>query len=328
MKAILVEQPGGVERLFLDSYTTPEPNGDEILVKVAAIGVNRADLLQREGLYPAPEGASPLLGLEVAGTVVGMGVNVTGWESGDRVCALLSGGGYGEYVAVDQGLVMGIPESLSFVEAAAIPEVFLTAFQALYWLGDLARHDQVLIHAGASGVGTAAIQLVREAGAVAHVTAGSDEKLEACRELGAVSAFNYKNGAFGEKVLKATANHGADIILDFVGAPYWHENVKSLAMDGRIVMLATLGGSEVEKFSLRDLFRKRGHLVTSTLRSRSLQYRTRLVADFCERIMPFFVENRVKPVIDKVFPWSQVGDAHQYMADNRNIGKILLRVEE
>lgn len=328
MKAILVKSPGGVEQLTLGSCPTPQPDDDQLLVKVHATALNRADLMQRKGQYPPPQCASEILGLEAAGSVVKVGANCSGWQEGDRVFALLPGGGYAEYAAIPGNMAMRIPERLSFEEAAAIPEVFLTAFQALCWLGRLQSGECVLIHAGASGVGTAAIQLVREAGATAFVTAGSALKLDFCLQLGAALGINYKEDDFAAKVLEATDGGGVELILDFIGAPYWQQNLDSLAVDGRLVSLALLGGHQLQEASLRPILVKRLQIIGSTLRARTEDYKARLTADFTQNVLPGFGDGRYKPIIDSIFPWQEVQEAHRRMEENKNIGKIVLRMAE
>lgn len=327
MKAILVKEPGEVDQLMIGEFPTPKPADDELLVKVKAAALNRADILQRQGHYPPPPGASPILGLDMAGIVEQVGIKCTGWKPGDRVCGLLSGGGYAEYAVINEKMALPIPDNLSFEAAASIPEVFLTAYQALFWLGKLQAKENVLIHAGASGVGTAAIQLTREAGAkIIIITAGSEPKLEVCRQLGATTAINYKVSSFAPIVLETTANRGVDLILDFVGAPYWEGNYTALALDGRLILLATMGGSELEHFNLSSLMRKRIKLIGSTLRVRSLDYKIRLTQDFAAFALPRFADGRLKPVVDRIFPWEKVSEAHRYMEENLNIGKIVLAI--
>lgn len=326
MRAILVKKPGDPDQLYLGDYPTPEPAAHEIRIRVRATALNRADLLQRRGLYPPPPGASPILGLDVAGEVDKVGAGVTTWQPGDRVCALLPGGGYAEYAVLHEAMAMPIPAGLEFNDAAAIPEVFLTAFQALVWLGDLQAGEVVLIHAGASGVGTAAIQLARLLGARPFVTASKAEKLAACRELGAELAINYRQEEFAERVLAATGDRGADLIIDFIGAPYLDANVRSAAVDGRIVFLAMMGGRHLESFDLRVLMQKRLRLEGSTLRSRSDDYKLRLTRAFAEQALPRFETGELRPVVDRVFAWSEAAAAHRYMEENRNIGKIILAV--
>ncbi len=328
MKAILPKEPGGVDKLVMAEVPRPEPRADELLVRVRAAGVNRADILQREGKYPPPKGVGPVLGLEMAGEVVEVGPNCSGWRSGDRVCALLPGGGYAEYVTIPAKMGIPIPANLTFEQAAAIPEVFLTAYQALYWLGELKAGQEVLVHAGASGVGTAAIQLIREAGATAIVTAGSAKKLDFCSGLGAKVAINYKAGEFAPDVLEATHQRGVDIILDFVGASHWEQNLECLARDGRLIILALMSGAMIEKMNLLTILRKRLHIIGTTLRSRDLEYKIRLTSEFVKNILPMIEEGRLQPVIDTVFPWRKVKQAHRRMEENLNMGKIVLTIGE
>jgi len=327
MKAILAKEPGGVEQLVMVEIPTPSPRSEELLVRVNATALNRADILQREGKYPPPKGASAILGLEMAGVVESIGAGCTGWRVGDRVCALLAGGGYAEYVTIPAKLAIPIPQSLSFEQAAAIPEVFLTAYQALFWLGDIQPEQNVLVHAGASGVGTAAIQLIREADAHAIITAGSAKKLDFCSGLGAKVAINYKAGDFAPDVLEATGDRGADIILDFIGAPYWAQNLSCLATDGRFIILALMGGSKIDEFNLLTILRKRLKIIGTTLRARDLAYKARLTGEFVKNILPGFEEGKFEAIIDSVFPWRQVKKAHRRMEQNQNIGKIVLQVD-
>lgn len=323
MKAVLVPTEGDPEHLTIGEYPTPEPGADELLVKVHAAALNRADTLQRRGKYPPPEGASEILGLDIAGTIEAMGPGCVNWNEGDRVFGLVPGGGYAEYAIIHKDMAMTVPPGLSLVEAAAIPEVFLTAYQALHWLGRLQTGDHVLVHAGASGVGTAAIQLVKLAGGHPYVTA-SAPKHAACRELGAEATIDYESESFADRIAQITDDRGVDIILDFIGAPYFHDNVASLATDGRIVQLATLGGSTVEEVSLRALMAKRVHLLATTLRSRSQGYKIRLTQEFAADVLPQFVDGTLKPVIDSTYDWQDADEAHRRMENNENIGKIVL----
>ncbi len=325
MRAVVVTEEGDPEHMTIGEVPTPEPRANEVLVKVHATALNRADTFQRRGHYPPPEGASDILGLEMAGTVTATGSGVVDWHEGDRVFGLLDGGGYAEYAAVHTDRLMAVPPGLSMQEAAAVPEVFLTAYQALHWLGGLTSGHHVLIHAGASGVGTAAIQLVRHAEAHPYVTA-SASKHETCLALGAEVAVDYESEDFAERIATRTDDRGVDIIVDFIGAPYFHKNVDSLATDGRIVQLATLGGSTVEQVSLRALMAKRAQLLASTLRSRSLEYKIELTQEFASDVLPQFIEGTIEPVIDSVYDWTDVSDAHRRMENNENAGKIVLQV--
>ena len=326
MRAVLVDEPGDPEHLTIGDAPTPEPGPEEVRVKVHATALNRADTFQRRGHYPPPEGAPEILGLEMAGTVDAVGEGVIDWGPDDRVFGLLAGGGYAEYTVTHKDLLMAVPPGLSMEQAAAIPEVFLTAYQALHWLGGLLPEHRVLIHAGASGVGTAAIQLVRAADAVPYITA-SAPKHDLCRDLGAAATIDYEAEDFAARVDALTDGAGVDIILDFIGAPYFHQNVDALATDGRIVQLATLGGSTVEEVSLRDLMAKRAHLLATTLRSRPLDYKIQLTQEFASDILPQFIDGDLQPVIDSTFDWTDVVDAHRRMEANQNAGKIVLRVQ-
>jgi tumor protein p53-inducible protein 3 len=327
MKAVLVREPGGPEQMYLGEWSTPQPSANQLLVKVAATALNRADTLQRTGKYPPPAGASPVLGLEIAGEVVEVGTAVTKWKTGDKVFGLLPGGGYAQYAVIHEDMARPVPEGLSMEETAAIPEVFLTAFQALRWLGKLKSGEQVLIHAGASGVGTAAIQLAREMGAHVMVTASAG-KHQLCLDLGAHTAIDYKTEAFDKKVQEITGGKGVDVIIDFIAADYFTKNIDSLATDGRLILLATLSGGKVTEFDLRKILSKRLQIIGSTLRSRSPEYQMALTREMADFALPHFWRRTIKPVIDRVLPWAQVQEAHRLMESNANSGKIVLRVTE
>ncbi len=326
MKAILVNEPGGPEQLVLGEYEQPQPKPNELLVRVHATALNRADTLQRQGKYPPPKGESPILGLEMAGEVVEAGNSCTRFRKGDKVFGLLSGGGYAEYAVIREGMAMPVPEHLSMEAAAAIPEVFLTAYQALVWLGKLKEGERVLIHAGASGVGTAAIQLARAIKAEVLVTA-SEQKMQACLDLGAAKAINYRKTAFEQEVQAFTNAEGVDVVIDFIAGPYFKKNIDCLRLDGRLVLLASLGGGKVEEFDLRKILMKRLQVIGTTLRSRTRQYQMQLTKEMSEFALPLFQSEKIKPVVDSVFDWEDVADAHRYMEENRNIGKIVLRVK-
>jgi tumor protein p53-inducible protein 3 len=324
MKAVLIEEE--TKRLYIGEADEPIISDDHLLVSVKATALNRADLLQRRGLYPPPKGASPIIGLEMSGVVEKVGSKLNGWKQGDRVFALLPGGGYAERVSIPAGMAMRIPDHFSFEEAAAIPEVFLTAYLNLFVLGGLKPGQTVLIHAGASGVGTAAIQLVREAGATSIVTAGSEEKRSTCLQLGAKAAIDYKAGQFAPHVKEATGGHGANIILDFIGAPYWEQNIESLAIDGRLIIVGTMGGSKVKELDLGLLLVRRLQVIGTALRSKSIEDKIRLTEQFAAFAMPYFADGRLKPVIDSVWEWDKANSAHEYMEQNKNTGKIILRI--
>ena len=325
MKAIVFDTPGDAHQLHLADVPDLAPAAPQVLLHIAATALNRADLLQREGKYPVPEGASPILGLEVAGTVLEVGPEAKGFEVGDNVCALVNGGGYAQQIAVDYRMLLKLPERLSFTKAAAIPEAFLTAFQALHWIGRVQSGDIVLIHAGASGVGTAAIQLANLAGALPIVTA-SGHKHERLFELGAAICIDYRNQDFAEAVLDFTGGKGVDVILDFVGGPYLNKNLACCATDARVVSLAALGGARVADFTMAPFLRKRIQLTGTTMRSRSDHYRQQLTADFRDKIWPHFADGSLVPVVDTIYDWEQVGDAHRYMASNANVGKIVMTI--
>nr|XP_020478552.1 quinone oxidoreductase PIG3 isoform X2 [Monopterus albus]XP_020478553.1 quinone oxidoreductase PIG3 isoform X2 [Monopterus albus]XP_020478554.1 quinone oxidoreductase PIG3 isoform X2 [Monopterus albus]XP_020478555.1 quinone oxidoreductase PIG3 isoform X2 [Monopterus albus]XP_020478556.1 quinone oxidoreductase PIG3 isoform X2 [Monopterus albus]XP_020478557.1 quinone oxidoreductase PIG3 isoform X2 [Monopterus albus]XP_020478558.1 quinone oxidoreductase PIG3 isoform X2 [Monopterus albus] len=329
MQAVYVDMPGGPESLLLRNIPRPQPRNGQVLIKVHATALNRADLLQRRGLYPPPPGESDIIGLEVAGTVDTLGLGVkSSWKPDDRVMALLCGGGYAEYVAVPEELLMPVPPNLTFCQAAAVPEAWLTAFQLLVLVAQVKEGEVVLVHAGASGVGTAAVQLVRLFGAVPIITAGSPEKLKMAEELGAAAGFNYKEESFAQGVCDFTGGKGANIILDCIGGRNWEQNVSCLATDGRWVLYGTLGGRTVEGDLFGRLLSKRGHLLSSLLRSRNLQYKADLVKAFSHRVLPYFSGQAasLRPVIDSTFTLGDIAEAHRHMEANKNTGKIVINV--
>lgn len=325
MQAIQVIKQDSGTALQIGEAPTPAPAADELLVKIKATALNRADLHQRAGNYPPPEGASEILGLEMAGVVEKVGSGVSKWNEGDRVFALLSGGGYAEYCTIHEDMAMAIPDNLSFEEAAAVPETFLTAFQTLDWLGKLQENETVLIHAGGSGVGTSAIQLAHELyNARVVTTAGKQHKLDKAQQLGADFAYNYKTQNYAEEITNDIGPDSINLIIDFIGQPYWRKNIEVLAMDGRVVYLSFLGGHRLEEMSLAPILKKRLSIMGSTLRSRSLEYKTALTKAFAEKALPLFADGMLHPVIDSTFDWSETEQAHQRMADDQNTGKIVL----
>ena len=328
MQAILINQPGGADQLHFGQYKTPVPKPDELLVRVAATAVNRADLLQRQGKYPPPTGASPILGLEMSGEVAEIGADVTRFAVDDLVFGLLPGGGYAEYAVIHERMALPVPGNLTLAEAAAVPEVFLTAYQALHWLGKLQTGERVLIHAGASGVGTAAIQLARTMGAGDVIVTASAAKHQRCLELGANYAIDYQAYDFKEEVMQITDGEGVDLVLDFIAAPYFEKNVGVLRTDGRMVLLALLGGSHVEHFNLGNLLKKRLQISASTLRSRSLDYQINLTEAFANFALPLLADGSLRPVIDRVYDWKEVQQAHQRMEANQNSGKLVLEITQ
>ncbi len=313
--------------LGLIEWPDPVPGSGEVLVKVKATALNRADLLQVKGLYPPPPGESEILGLEIAGEVAAIGSEVTRWKKGDRVCALLAGGGYAQFAVVHEDLLMAIPDKLNFEEAAAIPEVFLTATQVLVLLAAIKSGDHVLIHAGASGVGTAAIQMVRKLGGKCMVTASAGKR-DICLQLGAELVVDYNTEDFEAEALKWTKGKGVNIIVDPIGGSYFNKNLRSLHTDGMLIQLAFMGGAKVDEIDLSLILFKRLRITGSTLRARSLDYKAALVARFKKDILPLFDTGQLQPVIDRIYDWSDANEAHQYMESNRSQGKIILRVQD
>ena len=325
MRAIVVTQPGGPEMMQIGEVPTPEAGPGELLVRIRAAGVNRADLSQRQGNYPPPPGASTIMGMEVAGEIAALGAGVADWRIGERVMALLGGGGYAEYVTVPAALAMRVPDNVSWEEAGGIPEAFLTAYLALFPLGDLTAGQAVLVHAGASGVGIAGIQLAREAGARVVATAGTDAKVAAVEALGAIGV-NYRTQDFAAVVAERTDGKGANVILDFIGIDHWERNLAALAMDGRIIVISSLSGGEVP-MNLGTLMRKRAQVIGTTLRNRPLAQKVALTRALAEFALPRFADGRMKVVVDTIYPLADAADAHRRMADNANTGKLILRVD-
>ena len=323
MKAIVVDSDSPELSLSWRDVPDPSCGSQEVLVDIHATAVNRADLLQRSGHYPPPPGASPYLGLEMSGTVAAVGASATGWQPGDRVCALLAGGGYAEKTAVHHQMLVPIPDEWSFATAAAVPEVFYTAFVNLFLEAELKSGETALIHGGASGVGTAAIQLAREAGCRVVATAGSQEKLDRCRSLGAELVINYTERDFVDAILDHC--DGIDVILDIVGGNYLEQNLKSLKLRGRLVVISLLGGS-ASNLDLGAVLGKRLRIIGSLLRSRPVEEKIAIVRQFEDRFWQLLVTGRVEPVIHQVLPITEVERAHQILADNRNIGKVVLQV--
>lgn len=322
MKAIVIKKPGPADVLEYGDAPDPTPKADELLVRVHGTAVNRADILQRLGLYPPPPGASEILGLEIVGEVAQPAGH---WKKGERVMAVVAGGGYAQYATVPAAQAMPIPENLNYEQAAAIPEAFQTAFLNLFVLGKLKQGETALIHAGASGVGTAAIQLAKAAGARVFVTAGSDEKLKFCRDLGAELAIHYKQEKFSERVLAATDRKGVDVILDFVGAPYWNDNLAALARFGRLMLIGFLGTTKGE-LDLGPLLQKALTVSATTLRRLPGPQKEELIKALSDFALERFARGELKPVVDSVYPLEKAADAHRHMEANRNLGKIVLRV--
>ena len=323
MKAIVVYPEHPHPRLTWEEVPDVSFNDNQVLVDVQATAVNRADLSQARGQYPPPPGESEILGLEMAGVIAAAGPLVTGWEVGDRVCALLAGGGYAEQVAVYPQMLLKLPDTWSFAQGAAIPEVWLTAFVNLFKEGQLEAGERVLLHAGASGVGTAAIQLAKAVEATVITTAGTPEKVQACRELGADVALNYRETDFLPAVHAATDNQGVDLILDPVGGTYLKSNLQALREGGRLVCIGLLGGRE-GAMDMGLVLGKSLKVIGSRLRPRSIEEEIRLTYAFRERFWPMLIQGQLRPIIDSTFPLSEAQSAHEYVRQNRNIGKVIL----
>ncbi|HZO80061.1 MAG TPA: NAD(P)H-quinone oxidoreductase [Candidatus Binataceae bacterium] len=325
MKAVIFDKPGDESVLKVGEAADPRPGAGELLIRVRCAGVNRADLMQRQGFYPPPPGASDILGLECAGEVAALGAGVSGWRVGERAMALLAGGGYAEHAVVDAGSAMRVPAGMSDEEAAAFPEVFLTAFLNIFMLAEVQPGESVLVHGGGSGVGTAAILLCKEAGIRSIVTAGSDAKCERCRQLGADVAINYKSGPFAPAVKAATNGRGVDVLLDHIGAAYLGQNLEALAPGGRLVLIGLMKGARGE-IDLNPVLRRHLKIMGSTLRSRPAGEKARIVAALLARFGAALEAGRLRPPIYQVVPMAQAGEAHRMMAASEHFGKIVLRI--
>jgi NADPH2:quinone reductase len=323
MTVIEIAAPGGPEQLRRAVRPVPRPGAREVLVRVAAAGVNRPDVMQRQGRYPPPAGASDIPGLEVAGEVVALGSEVAGVAVGDQVTALLAGGGYAEYAIAAAPLCLPVPRGLTMVEAAALPETFFTVWTNVFERGRCKPGDNVLIHGGTSGIGTTAIQLAAAWGARVYATAGSDEKARACERLGAVRGINYRTQDFVELIRQDTAGKGVDVILDMVGADYLDRNLQVAAVEGRLVIISMLGGSRAE-IKLNHIVTKRLTVTGSTLRARSVEEKAAVADAVRSNVWPLLVAGRVRPVIHATFPFAEAAAAHQLMESSNHIGKIVL----
>lgn len=325
MNCIEASSAGGPEVLAPATRPLPQPAATEVLIRVIAAGVNRPDVFQRQGGYPPPEGASDILGLEVSGEIVGLGEKVTQWEIGDRICALLSGGGYSEFALADQNLCLPIPCQLSALEAAALPETFFTVWHNVFERAGLKSGETFLVHGGASGIGTTAIQLAAAMGARVFTTVGNDEKVRICESLGAEKAFNYHQDDFVDEIKKS--GKGANVILDMVGGDYIQKNIRVAAFRGRIVSIAFLRGSRVE-VDFMPLMLKQLTLTGSTLRSQAVNEKSRIAKGLLNQVWPLLEQGRIKPLIHRTLPLIDAGAAHQLMESNAHIGKILLQVSD
>jgi NADPH2:quinone reductase len=323
MTVIETKGAGGPEVLMPGTRALPEPGPGEVLIEVTAAGINRPDVLQRQGLYPAPKGASDLLGLEVAGSIVKFGPGATRFKPGDAVCALVNGGGYADYAVAPEATTLPVPQGLSMIEAAALPETVFTVWHNVFERAALKSGEWLLVHGGTSGIGTTAIQIGAALGAKVMVTVGSAEKARAAEALGAVRAINYRDADFVEAVRETTAGHGADVILDMVGGDYIDSNLRAAALDGRIVQIAFLKGSKVE-IDLMRLMLRRLTLTGSTLRAPTPEAKARIAKGVEERVWPLIAAGKLKPVIDSTFPLKEAAEAHRRIDAPDHIGKIVL----
>ncbi|MFJ2718778.1 NAD(P)H-quinone oxidoreductase [Streptomyces sp. NPDC091412] len=323
MHAITIPEPGGPEALVWDEVPDPVPGEGEVLVEVAASAVNRADILQRQGFYNPPPGASPYPGLECSGRIAALGPGVSGWSVGDEVCALLAGGGYAEKVAVPAGQLLPVPDGVGLRQAAALPEVTCTVWSNVFMVAQLRPGETLLVHGGSSGIGTMAIQLARAVGAKVAVTAGTKEKLERCAELGAEILINYREQDFVEEIRRATDGNGADVILDNMGATYLDRNVQALAVNGRLAIIGMQGGVKGE-LNIGTLLGKRAAISATSLRARPLGEKAAIVAAVREHVWPLFADGHVRPVVDQELPMSDAAAAHRILEESGHIGKVLL----
>jgi len=323
MRAVVCAGAGGIDVLKVGEIPEPEPAVDEVVIEVVAAGVNRADLLQRQGFYPPPPGAPGTIGLEVSGRIAAVGPEVDGWSVGDECCALLAGGGYAEKVVVPAPQVMPVPDGLDLISAAALPEVVATVWSNVFMAAHLKVGETLLVHGGSSGIGTMAIQLGVAHGARVLTTVGSTEKMEFCTRLGADVAINYKEAEWASVVQEATKNAGADVILDIIGAKYLTDNVKSLAYDGRLVVIGMQGGAKGE-LDLGRLMSRRGSVISTGLRTRSVEDKGRILAEVVGHVWPLITEKKVRPIVHTTFPLAEVATAHETLEQSAQIGKVLL----
>jgi len=326
MRYVAATAAGEADVLQLATMTVPRPQAGEMLIRVLAAGVNRPDVAQRKGLYPAPPGASPILGLEVAGEVVAVGADVSQLRVGKKVCALTNGGGYAEYCTAPATQCLPWPKGYDAIRAAALPETYFTVWANLFQHGRLARGESVLVHGGTSGIGVTAIQLAKAHGATVIATAGSDEKCAACIALGADHAINYRTADFAERIAELTGGRGVDVVLDIVGAPYFERNLKCLALDGRLVEVSTQLGSKVESLDLFLVMRRRLTITGSTMRPRTTAEKGAIAQALRAKVWPALDAGRAGPVIHAVFPLAEAAAAHRVMESSAHIGKLVLDV--
>jgi putative PIG3 family NAD(P)H quinone oxidoreductase len=325
MTAIEITEAGGPEKLAPTRRPVPQPAAGEVLIQVAAAGVNRPDCLQRQGSYPPPPGASDLPGLEVAGMVVALGEGVTDWKTGDEVCALLTGGGYAEYCVAPTPQCLPVPAGLTLQQAAALPETFFTVWSNVFDRARLQPGESLLVHGGTSGIGTTAIQLARALGSRVFATVGGSEKVQPCLDLGAERVINYREEDFVQVIKEVTNNKGVDVILDMVGGDYAQRNLSALAVEGRLVFIAFLRGAKVE-LNLAPVMMKRLTITGSTLRARPVEHKAPIAAALLQTVWPLLASGAIRPIIDRVFPLAEAAAAHALMESNRHVGKLLLQV--
>lgn len=325
MQIIHVPRPGGPEALVPGERPMPQPGVNECLIKVAAAGLNRADVMQRQGKYPPPPGAPDYPGLEVSGTIVSVGSAVKGFHEGDRVCALLSGGGYAEYCVAPEGQVLPIPTGVSLVDAAALPEAYFTVWSNVFNQGALQPGESLLVHGGSSGIGTTAIQLAVAFGNAVFVTAGSQEKCNFCESLGARKAINYKTQDFVAEIMQATSKAGVNVVLDMIAGEYVQKNLDVLAPRGRLVIIATQGGIRAQ-INVLPVMTRRLSLTGSTLRPQPVAFKAKIKEELLQRVWPLFASGKLRPVVDRVFPLAEAAQAHARMESSEHVGKILLQI--
>ena len=324
MQQVIITEPGGVDKLAYETVTIPEAKADEVLVKVHAFGINRPDILQRQGLYPMPPGVTQVPGLEVAGEVVAVGAEVTQFKLGDKVCGLTNGGGYAEYCVVPQSQTLHIPENVSFVEAAAIPETFFTVWANVFQMGKAKAGEVVLVHGGTSGIGTTALMLCKALGIKTFATVGSDEKVQAIANL--TDAINYKTQDFEHVINEKTDNAGIDVILDMVGAPYLEKNLNLLRRDGRLVYIAFLGGAKAKEVKLGQIMMKRLTITGSTMRARNTAEKAEIAQGLQDHVAPLWAKGDCLPMIYQTFEFDQIQAAHACMDTGEHVGKVVVKI--
>ena len=324
IQQVIITEPGGVDKLAYETVTIPEAKADEVLVKVHAFGINRPDILQRQGLYPMPPGVTQVPGLEVAGEVVAVGAEVTQFKLGDKVCGLTNGGGYAEYCVVPQSQTLHIPENVSFVEAAAIPETFFTVWANVFQMGKAKAGEVVLVHGGTSGIGTTALMLCKALGIKTFATVGSDEKVQAIANL--TDAINYKTQDFEHLINEKTDNAGVDVILDMVGAPYLEKNLNLLRRDGRLVYIAFLGGAKAKDVKLGQIMMKRLTITGSTMRARNTAEKAEIAQGLQDHVEPLWAKGQCLPMIYQTFEFDQIQAAHACMDTGEHVGKVVVKI--